>query len=46
MLSATVLEPAPIVDKIADDGTVVVRGVSRPARTRLGKEKPARLVDR
>ena len=26
----------------ADDGTVVVRGVSRPARTRLGREKPAR----
>jgi hypothetical protein len=26
----------------AADGTVVVRGVSRPARTRLGKEKPAR----
>jgi hypothetical protein len=26
----------------AADGTVVVRGVSRPARTRLRKEKPAR----
>lgn len=28
----------------ADDGTVVVRGVSRPARTRLGREKPALTV--
>jgi hypothetical protein len=36
-------EPAPI--RNAADGTVVVRGVSRPARTRLGKRKPALTLE-
>lgn len=35
-------EPAPI--RNAADGTVDVRGVSRPARTRLGRRKTGSLV--